>query len=495
MISVVAIAMGLFQLQGGHADLRITRMTVGDTPLTIFRPASDTPAPIIVIAHGFAGSQQLMQPFAQTLAHHGYIAVTFDFYGHGRNPAPMRGAIGDGEAITSQLQEQLGAVIDFARTLGGSDGRMALLGHSMASDIVIRSAVSRPDIQATVAVSAFSPVVAATSPRNLLVIVGALEPQILMDEGLRMLRLSAGSDAVAGKIYGDVTSGTARELVVAGGVEHIGVLYSHDSLTQSAQWFNRTYDRTITGPIDRRGIWLALTFAGILALAWPLSHLLPVASAKPVGADLTWGRLAVAAAAPAIITPLLLWKAPTDFLPMLLGDYLMLHFLIYGILTAAVTFTLGGHVMSKPASWRAAGLAALGVVVYSLITIGGTLDHYVFSFMPIPERAPLLLALSCGTVPYFLADEWLTRGPHARRGSYPLTKLFFLLSLAAAIALNPMKLFFLAIIVPAILILQVIFGLISRWSYRATHHPLPGAVANAIVFAWAIGVTFPLITR
>ncbi|MBS0528160.1 MAG: alpha/beta hydrolase, partial [Proteobacteria bacterium] len=68
-------------------------------------------------------------------------------------------------------------------------------------------------------------------------------------------------------------------------------------------------------------------------------------------------------------------------------------------------------------------------------------------------------------------------------------------SLAIAVALNPTKLFFLVIIVPAILLLFLAFGLISRWTYAATRHPLPGAFANAVMFAWAIAVTFPMIVR
>jgi hypothetical protein len=76
-----------------------------------------------------------------------------------------------------------------------------------------------------------------------------------------------------------------------------------------------------------------------------------------------------------------------------------------------------------------------------------------------------------------------------------LTKFCLLLSLAVAILLNPAKLFFLAIIVPAILLLFLAFGLISRWAYHATHHPWPGAIANAAVFAWGIAVTFPMVVR
>ena len=63
----------------------------------------------------------------------------------------------------------------------------------MASDIVVRYAQAHDDIDATVAVSVFSPVATATSPRNLLIIDGALEPSFLQDEGKRIVTLAAMS--------------------------------------------------------------------------------------------------------------------------------------------------------------------------------------------------------------------------------------------------------------------------------------------------------------
>jgi hypothetical protein len=497
--AVVAIAVGLLELRGAVRGLRIVSTRVGDTPVTIFRPEADAPAPVVVIAHGFAGSQQLMQPFATTLARNGYIAVTFDFLGHGRNPMPMRGDITEGETITSELLRELGQVAAMAHKLPDNDGRLAVLGHSMASDIVVRFAKANADVEATVAVSVFSPVVTAASPRNLLVIVGALEPSMLKNEGLRIVNLTAGGNAVAGETYGSFADGTARRLALARGVEHIGVLYSHDSMEQSLRWMNEAFGRQQVDFIDRRGIWLALVFLGIIALAWPLSARLPIASAAPVGANLTWKPLLVAAFGPALLTPLILWKAPTDFMPILLGDYLALHFLLYGALTAAFLLYLRGRAAERytatPASWRNIALAATAVGAYNIIAFGLPIDAYIFSFLPIPSRVPLMAAIACGTVPYFIADEWLTRGSSTRRGAYALTKFWFLLSLAIAVVLNPMKLFFLVIIVPAILLLFLAFGLVSRWSYQATHHPLPGALANAAVFAWAIAVTFPMIAR
>jgi hypothetical protein len=86
--------------------------------------------------------------------------------------------------------------------------------------------------------------------------------------------------------------------------------------------------------------------------------------------------------------------------------------------------------------------------------------------------------------------------PRPRRAAlgFLATKLLFLASLAAAVALDLRELFFLIILAPALAVFFLVFGLFSGWAYRATGHPAVGALANAVVFATAIGVTFPLVT-
>ena len=160
--ALLAIAGALYRLHAASAGLTIERVSIGEIPATLFRPTGGATAPVIVIAHGFAGSQQLMQSFATTFARNGYVAVTFDFPGHGRNPQPLTGSIADPDGATRTLVEATERVIAFAKTLG--DGRVALLGHSMASDIVVRAAKADPDIAATVAVSMFSPAVTPFEP-------------------------------------------------------------------------------------------------------------------------------------------------------------------------------------------------------------------------------------------------------------------------------------------------------------------------------------------
>ena len=85
----------------------------------------------------------------------------------------------------------------FARRLPQGDGRLAVLGHSMGSDIAVRYAQGDPEVAATIAVSMFSMVVTATSPRNLLVIDGALEPSAFRNNALRVVAMTAGAELPA----------------------------------------------------------------------------------------------------------------------------------------------------------------------------------------------------------------------------------------------------------------------------------------------------------
>src|SRR5664279_1978737 len=84
LVLALAILTALFQLHGQYAGVRTSTVEVGGAPTTIYRPSSGAAAPVVVVAHGFAGSGRLMQSFALTLARNGYIAATFDFPGHGR---------------------------------------------------------------------------------------------------------------------------------------------------------------------------------------------------------------------------------------------------------------------------------------------------------------------------------------------------------------------------------------------------------------------------
>ena len=367
-------------------------MRVDGIPATIFRAHAAAASPVIVIAHGFAGSQQLMQPLAETLARNGYIAVTFDFAGHGRNAEPLAGGLADLGKSTRALLDEIGRIASFARALPGSNGRLALIGHSMASELVVQYAMQNPEVDAVAALSLFGREVTPGRPRNLLVVDGAWEPRQLREAGLRIIAAAAPGAARQRVTYGDIAHGTGRRFVLADGAEHIGVIYSRDALAETLGWMNAVFGRSESGYLDRRGKWLALLFLGLAALARPVAQALPTLSPAPRGANLCWRRLAPLCLGPAVLTPLLLWPLPTGFLPILLGDYLAVHFALYGLLTLAGlrwTGALSGAIL--PRARLAPTLTAAGALaLYHIVVIGFPIDAYVTSFAPTGWRWALM---------------------------------------------------------------------------------------------------------
>ncbi len=507
--ALCAVALALWRLQEATAPLQVEAVEVGDIPVTVYRPTSGTPpGPVVVVAHGFSGAQQLMLPFAVTLARHGHVAVTFDFPGHGRNTAPLPGGLRDDRRASGALLDTLSAVIAFARGLPEGDGRVVLLGHSMGGDIVLRHAVAQGEaIAGTVAVSTFGAAVrpGGAVPENLLAVVGGWEPDRLREEAERM-----AAEGVPGLGAGPArfAEGTARRVVVVPGVEHIGVLYGTEGLRAAAEWLDGVAGRPPrpVAFVDARGPWIGLLMLGLIALAWPLAALLPRAdkgrlgASAGLGAGLPWRRLWPVAVVPAVATPLLLRLVPTEALPLLLGDYVAAHCAVYGILTGIGLVLLRaelpfGQLAMRRTAWGAVAFGGLALAAYGTLGIGGALDAEVMAFRPVGDRWWLVAAMLAGLLPFFLADEWATRGPGAAPLAYAATKLCFLLSLALAIALDLKRLFFLIIIVPVILLLFLAFGRFSAWGWRATGHPWVAGIGNAAILAWAIATIFPLVAR
>lgn len=497
LAAAALILLSLWRLDEASEGVVVTPVDIDGTPARVFSPVVSKLGPVVVIAHGFAGSQQLMQSFAYAFARNGYVAVTFDFPGHGRNREPMRGDVKLEGGATRNLVSTTSRIGAYARTLG--DGRLAVLGHSMASDIVVRYAQETPGVGATIAVSMFSPIVTATSPRNLLVIVGEWEG-MLKREALRATGLAIAPQAAeAGVTYGDFAQGTARRAAVSPHVEHASVLFSETSLREAIDWLDRSFGekRGVEPAIPTRGPWIMLLLATVVLLARQLAPFLPRVASPPLGASLDWRRLWLPLLAPMILTPLILRVVPTNFLPVLVADYLVAHFMVYGLLTAALLAfaSSGRRIRWRPDSARLFIIALVALVVFNYVALAWPIDVFLTGYAPGAERVVLILAMLAGALPFFLADEWMTRGARPARMAYAASKLAFIASLAIAIALDFQRLFFLAIITPFILAYFIVYGLISRWTYQATGHPFVAGLANALAVAWAIAATFPLFSR
>jgi pimeloyl-ACP methyl ester carboxylesterase len=478
LVALLLALLSLWQLEQARSGLTLQTLTAAETPVT--RAAlPDADGPVVIVAHGFAGSRQMMQGYALPLAQAGYRVWSFDFLGHGRNPHPMTGDVTVIEGTTMRLVDQTRAVIAAARQAEGWTGPVALLGHSMATDIIIRAAAADPGIGPIVAISAFSQAVTAEFPADMLLISGQGEPP-LRDFALSALHMI---DPAAQEGDTVTTATTRRAAIVAPGVEHVGVLFSQTGQGAALDWLDAAYDRKSDVTPPATGAWLALLLAAIVALAWPLSRRLPK-TATPI-APLSTRQFALALLLPAVIAPVVAVLLGLQTLPVLVADHLAVHLALYGALQLALLWRAG----LRPGPL--APLATIALILWGLAVFGMALDRYGANYWPTPERLWIITALALGAVPFMLGDALITgagRGTWARR---ILARAGFLASLGLAVALDPSDLFFLVLIAPVILLFYVIYGLMGRWVAQRSGATAAG-LGLGLALAWALGVSFPL---
>lgn len=483
-IGALLLVLGVGLLEAARSGITMSALQAGETPATVYRTAGleAAPQPVVVIAHGFAGSRQLMEAYALTLARAGYIVVSFDFEGHGRNPTPMSGDVTRIDGTTQLLMREIGRVTDAALALPGADGRVALLGHSMASDIIVRQALVDRRVQAVVAISMFSEAVTADAPRNLLILSGEWEG-FLRENALRNVRLQDAS-AVEGVTVGVPGRESGRRAAVAPSVEHVGVLYSATAMREARGWLDQVFQRQSDGAVAATGGAIVMMLAGLVLLAWPLARLLPQGAEAPD--RVSSKALFLSALVPALVTPFVLRFVDTRFLPVLVADYLAAHLFVYGVMALAILHWQGVRI------GRVAWGAALALAVYGIFVFGGLLDRYVASFMPSAARLPIIAAIAVGAVPTMLADAIASEGGRAPLWRTIAARTIFLGSLGLAVALDFERLMFLLIIIPIIVLFFAIFGMMSGYVGRRTGSPAAAGLGLGIILAWSLGVTFPM---
>jgi len=476
--ALMAMAAGLFGLEAPRAGLSIGTAQVGQTPVTVMQPSAPQ-GPVVVIAHGFAGSRQLMAGWQLSLARAGYITVSFDFEGHGRNPVSMSGDVTSIDGTTRLLMAETERVIDFALGLPGAGSQVALLGHSMASDIVVRQALADPRVEAVVALSAFSAAITPDAPENLLILNGAWEGALRAEA----TRVMAEIGAAEGETVGVPGPGFARRAAAVPMVEHVGILYAPHGIDEGIAWLAASLGVPVQGQAVNLGPWIVLTLLGVVLLLRPIAELLPIGAA-PWHPDrrLFWGLAVV----PAVLTPLILSLFETRFLPVLVADYLALHLALYGALVLVAAAWAGGLPRLRGWYW------GLALALYGIVIFGGIMDRYVGSFVPHPGRIAIIAAILPGAILAMLADAVLSEATRAAVWRRIVARGMFLTSLGIAVALDFERLFFLIIILPVIVLFYLSYGMMGRFLGRRTGSVVAVGLSLGVILGWALGVTFPM---
>lgn len=458
-------------------------------------PARSQPMPGVLIAHGFAGSKQLMLGYAYTLAHAGYAVMLWDFSGHGANNKPL----------TRSLQTDLDTAYKYLLTQPGVDPqRLAVLGHSMGSGAAMTAAIQQSDrFTATVAISPTKAAVTPQFPVNLQLQAGSWEPRFIVNA--QQLLQQAGGES------------QGRSLVIIPNAEHITILFRQVSHQAAKTWLDRSFGiQNSSTYVDNRMTWYGVhLFAWLLILGavaptisdeillqppriWQrfpargASDLLFQAAIQTRNCDIvsksdrlkSWLGLILSPSG--AIGALALLNRSTDISSLggvLVGGALGIWFYAAGIVWLLANLRLPRLTL--------AGLSlGLGLFLLLWVAFGAMAQVVWLQWWLVPVRLQLWLWLS------LLCFPWLLASGIAQRQSSIKSRLIWwlgqslvlVMGLLATIQILP-QISFIFLLLPLFPLFLAMFAIASAsvkdiWAY---------AIGCSLFFSWAIAAAFPLV--
>lgn len=479
-LGVILVAISIWQLYDSQSGLTVTYIKTSDPPVTIISPSNIPPAssPTVLIAHGFAGSSVLMRGFALTFAHAGYTTVLWDFQGHGTNPNPL-----DSPSHSANLQKDVDSAMAVAQTTGLIDTkRIAVLGHSMGSGVALKYGTAHPNTAATIAVSPVSQSVSPDLPHNLLLMAGSLEPQFA-NNAEELLSLAGGAG-------GQLSQGSAHNMEIIPGVEHISILFSPSAHAIARSWLDRTFGIQTDGTtyVDRRMLWFGIGIIGFIIIANSSINLIsPTSQISDIKKPM-WLRM-LALIVGGIGATFVLWLISIcgvnlyQSLGLVVGGYLVFWFTIAGVIC--------GLIIRPQINLPTLREALLGLIAFCGLWVGvGLIGNMVWiPWLLIPHRLLLWIPCSILLIPWFysVASGAINARSAGLLGWWGVQSFTILISLILAIQINPVLgfLFLLLPLIPVIIGLHmlVISSKHGRWAY---------ALSGAMFTAWIILAVFPL---
>src|SRR5215204_3853454 len=143
---------------------------------TLYLPASEAPAPAVVLAHGFGGSKDSVSDDARALAEHGYVVLTYSARGFGRSTGQIglndpRFEIADLSTLLDLLAERDEVQLD-----GDGDPRVGVAGGSYGGGVALLGAAYDDRIDAIAPQITWNSLTAALFPSQDAVVAEAGTP-------------------------------------------------------------------------------------------------------------------------------------------------------------------------------------------------------------------------------------------------------------------------------------------------------------------------------
>ena len=470
ILALLLIALSWWGVVSAQTGLIVRQLRSNEVPLLYVAPENAKKVPAVLIAHGYAGSKQLMLGYANVLAHAGYAVMLWDFDAHAASTKPLN---------RNSLQQNLD--VAYAALMAQPEvdvSRLALLGHSMGSGAVMSAAISNVNrYAATVAISPTGANVTPFEPQNLQLQTGSWEGRFVANA--RRLLVAAGGENK------NLPLGRGRSLIIIPNAEHITILFRNASHQAARNWLDATFGvQRQSNYVDRRMIWYGLHLLAWLAVLGAIASNLVVSSATDKVEQLkSFLGILIAPFVASGVLKLLNSVADIDSLGgVLVGGAIAIWFGVAGLAWLLIMSRL-----AIPTLKTVFG----GVVLFGILWIGfGAMAQFVWlQWWLIPLRLLLfpLLALAC--FPWFLAS-----GVAQQNLGIKKTIVWWLLQSTALVGgfilvlyLLP-ELGFIWLLLP---LFPIVMAILS-FAARCLNEPWSYAIGSAMFFGWILAATFPL---
>lgn len=507
----------------------------------LYTPAGATaahPAPAVLLSHGYINTREMQSPFAIELSRRGFVVLAMDMTGHGYSTGNV-GAQGFGGPAALAYLQRLPMV---------DRNNVGLEGHSMGGGPVLAAALSQPQGYrsmvlegSTLGLFGPAPPASVSFPHNLAIVFGQYDefaplmwqvPRGADLPNAKRLKdlFGASFPVIAGKIYGDLGTGTGRALYVPP-VTHPWEHFSQAGVGHAVGWFQMTLAGAPSSlsPYDHIWIWKEVgTLAAFIGLVLLILGSFEILLATPIFATMAkpaqpavetrglmwWATLLLTTAIPALsfffFMKLGMLFIPTRLMPQWVHNQLLVWALLNGAIAVGLSFVL----RNPPPNFSYHGLRA---VLIAVLTVGvGYLslvlvDHlfkvdfrfWVLGLKPLDAlHGRYFAAYLIPWMVFFLVSARAMTAGLAVRGEGAVAAyvtaaaaqaLGFVVLLAAqygalfsgGILLTPSEPLSTIIAIQFVPLLAIV-GLICAFTYRRTNSTVPGAVICALFVCWYV---------